>query len=158
MSMFNQRPRPPRPTSPGMDRGAQMAARRAERASKPKTAQARAAQRNAEGTPQPAPMPDGSRLSKSARPGIEAAARESDLPRVNKSVTDDEYNFWLQNTDRPFNTPEVNQRVSDIGRRLENEQRFVTQYIDRPYLNPTEQDLANQAMVSAILARMGGGQ
>jgi len=96
----------------------------------------------------PAPMPD-SRVS-----SLSESARQTDLPRVNKAVTDDEYNFYIQNIDRPSNPSAVNKKISDISRRLQTEQSFVNKYIDQPYLNPTQEDRANDAMVNAILSRM----
>ena len=96
---------------------------------------------------------------------LSEAARQTDLPRVNNPVTEDEYRFYTQNRDRPYLNPTQQDiandaRVSDISRRLENEQNFLNKYIDKPYLNPTEEDMANDAMVRAILSRidMFGGQ
>ena len=177
MSMFNQTPRPPRPPRPPRAqsaalRGRSQAARRNKQTAGSEPARGRGPIGSIDdyrsGDTQPAPMPgidfiESITGGRNTRPvpmpddrgkRLSESARQTDLPRVNKSVTDDEYNFYVQNVDRPFNTPDINQKVSDIVRRLENEKRFVTQYIDRPYLDPTEQDIANRAMVSAILSRM----
>lgn len=99
------------------------------------------------------PEPD-SRMLK-----LSEEARQTDLPRVNNPVTDDEYRFYTQNRDRPYLNPTQQDmandvRVSDISRRLQREQNFLNKYIDRPYLNPTEEDRANDAMVNAILSRI----